>query len=72
MKTVQKKRKRSRSGLTQVTFSIKMSIGLKNRIDELAQKALVARNRWIVEKLCRIAKYTDKTPSSQPVASGKV
>jgi predicted DNA-binding protein len=39
-----------------VRFSIVMPIELKERIDILAKKGLIKRNKWIVRTLAREAK----------------
>lgn len=40
-----------------VKFSIVMPIALKNRINILARKGLITRNKWIVRTLSRESHY---------------
>ena len=49
--------KRSKTGQRNIVVSIKMPVGLRDRIDTLAQKGLITRNRWIVKALGRDARY---------------
>jgi len=49
--------KRGKTGQANITVTIKMPVGLRDRIDTLAQKGLITRNRWIVKALTREARY---------------
>jgi len=51
------KHKRGKTGEANVHISIKMPVGLRDRIDTLSQKGLITRNRWIVKALARDARY---------------
>ena len=52
------KHKRGKTGEVNVHISIKMPVGLRGRIDTLAQKGLITRNKWIVKALTREARYS--------------
>lgn len=47
-----------------VVVPVKMSVALKARIDELAQKGMTNRNHWIIRTLTRSAyKHQDNKPA---------
>ena len=58
------KRKRQMLGLTSIGISIKLPIGLKDRIDYLALRYKTTRNAWIVNRLIHDARWV--LPLPQP------
>ncbi len=58
------KRKRQMLGLTSVGMSVKLPVGLRDRIDYLALRYKTSRNAWIVNRLIHDARW--ELPLPQP------